>query len=287
MSPEEQLLERLDRMEAKLEGLDRLEKQVAVFADTWENFHDLSRDMSLLMDPAVRRLTDELVEVETGFQLEDVFALLKALLPRLRYLSYTLEQLENIIDLWRDLEPVLKIAVPHLIDALDDLEQQGIFRINKAILNMYGKLAQRYSDEDIGTIGDGLVSMHGLAMKFSDPVVIQFFENIIGMYAKVAQRYTAEDIDAIGDGFVRMHGIIKKFSEPKFIQFIEKFMDIPTQVKLEEVKPTGPVGIMFRLMNAECRQGLGVAVEMTKALGKLKNGQGQAVNPEQENKQVQ
>jgi uncharacterized protein YjgD (DUF1641 family) len=233
MSPEEQLLERLARIEAKLEGVARLEKQVAVFADTWENFHDLSRDMSLLMDPAVRRLTDELVEVESGFQLEDIFTLLKNLLPRLRYLSYTLEQLENLIDWWHDLEPVLKIAAPHLIDYLDHLEQKGIFRINRAMIDMY---------------------------------------------AKIAEHYTPEDIDAIGDGFVRMHGIIKKFSEPQFIRFVEKFMDIPTEVKLEEARPTGPIGIMFRLMNSECRQGLGVAVEMTKALGKLKNG-GPAAEP--------
>ncbi len=227
MSPEEQLLERLSRIEAKLEGVDRLEKQMEVFTRAWDNFHDLSRDMSLLMDPAVRRLTDELVEVETGFQIEDIFTLLKGLLPRLRYITYTLEQLENIIDWWHDLEPVLKIAVPHFIDYLDGLEQKGIFRINRAMIDMY---------------------------------------------AKIAEHYTPEDIDAIGDGFVRMHGIIKKFSEPAFIQFIEKFMDIPTQVKLEEARPTGPIGIMFRLMNPECKQGLGVAVEMTKALGKLKNG---------------
>ena len=229
MSPEEQLLERLARIEAKLEGLDRLEKQVEVFANTWDNFHDLSRDLSLLMDPAVRSLTDELVEVESGFQLEDISALLRNLLPRLRYISYSLEQMENLIDWWHDLEPVLKIAVPHLIDYLDHLEQKGIFRINRAMIDMY---------------------------------------------AKIAEHFTPEDIDAIGDGFVRMHGIIKKFSEPEFIRFVEKFMELPTQVNLDEAQPTGPVGIMFRLMNAEARQGLGVAVEMTKALGKLKNGKG-------------
>ncbi len=272
MSPEEQLLERLSRIEAKLEGLDRLEKQMAKFTGTYESLSDLSRDLSLLMDPAVRRLTDELAEVETGFQLEDIFTLLKSLLPRLRYLAYALEQLENLVDLWRDLEPMLKIAVPHLIDLLDNLEQKGIFRINRAILNMYTKLAQHYSDEDIDTIGDGLVRMHGLAMKFSDPVVIQFFENIIGMYARVAQHYTAEDINAIGDGFVRMHGIVKQMSDPQVIRFLEKLLDLPHHLRLEEARATGPVGLMFRMMGSECRQGLGVAVEMTKALGKLKNG---------------
>ncbi len=266
------LTERLARIEEKLDRVLALEEKLQVFTQSWENLHDLGRDLSLLMGPSVKLLTEELAEVETGFQLEDSLYLLKRLLLSFRSLAWSLEQLENLVDWWNDLEPMLKIAVPHLIDFLDDLEQQGIFRINRAILNMYTKLAQHYSDEDIDTIGDGLVRMHGLAMKFSDPVVIQFFENIIGMYARVAQHYTAEDINAIGDGFVRMHGIVKQMSDPQVIRFLEKLLDLPHHLRLEEARATGPVGLMFRMMGSECRQGLGVAVEMTKALGKLKNG---------------
>jgi hypothetical protein len=33
------------------------------------------------------------------------------------------------------------------------------------------------------------------------------------------------------------------------------------------------VGMMFKMMNKDCRQGLGVAVEMTRALGKIKEGE--------------
>ena len=99
--------------------------------------------------------------METGFQLEDFLALMKRLLLSFRHLTWSLEQLENLIDWWSDmepllklaeqlenlivvadLEPLLKVAVPHLIDKLDDLEQKGIFRINKAMLNMYGKIAE-------------------------------------------------------------------------------------------------------------------------------------------------
>jgi uncharacterized protein YjgD (DUF1641 family) len=122
------------------------------------------------------------------------------------------------------MEPVLKVAVPHLIDKLDDLEQKGIFRINKAVINMY---------------------------------------------SKIAENYTPEDIDAMGDGFVRMHGIIKKLSEPAMIDFLEQFLNLPAQIDLAAAKPTGPLGLMFRMMNQDCRQGLGVAVEMTRALGKI------------------
>jgi uncharacterized protein YjgD (DUF1641 family) len=166
-----------------------------------------------------------MVEVEIGFQLEDFFDLIKRLLPRLKYLTWSLEQLENLVDWWTDMEPLLKLAVPKIIDYLDDLEQKGIFRINAAVLEMFGKIAANYSPEDI---------------------------------------------DAMGDGFVRMHGVVKKLSNPDLIQFLEKVIDIPLAINLEEAKPAGPVGLLWRLRSQESREGLGVMVELTKALGKLK-----------------
>jgi uncharacterized protein YjgD (DUF1641 family) len=172
------------------------------------------------------------------------------------------------------MEPLLKLTVPHLIDKLDDLEQKGIFRINSAILGMYSKLASAYTAEDIEVIGDGFVRMHGIVRKFADPVVIQSIEAIVDMYAKLASVYTPEDIASIGDGFVRMHGIVKKLGNPRVVDFLDRFTDVPARVNLEEARPVGPVGMMFRMMGKETKQGLGVALELTKALGKLKSGNG-------------
>jgi len=227
MTNEELILEKLARIEARLDGVARVEQQLQKFASPWESASDLGRDLSYLTEPAVRRLTEELVEVESGFQLEDLFTMIKRLLPSLKYLSWSLEQMENLIDWWRDMEPLLKLGVPKLIDYLDELEQKGIFRINAAVLEMYGKIATHYD---------------------------------------------AEDIAAMGDGFVLMHGMIKKLSNPQMIRFLEKLTDVPLEVNLDEVKPAGPLGLMWRLRSQECKEGLGVLVELTKALGKLKAG---------------
>jgi uncharacterized protein YjgD (DUF1641 family) len=231
MSDQALILERLARIEEKLDRVAAIEARLDSFARPWDNLADLGRDLSLLTSPAVKLLTEELAEVETGFQLEDILGLVKKLLLSFRNLSWGLEQLENLMDWWQDMEPLLKVAVPHLIDKLDELDQKGIFRINKAVINMYAKLAENYSPEDI---------------------------------------------DAMGDGFVRMHGIIKKLSEPGMIQFLEQFMNLPAQINLAAAKPTGPMGMMFRMMNEDCRQGLGIAVEMTRALGKLKPAETEA-----------
>ena len=231
MSAEEQILERLTRIEEKLDRFSRLQDMTDVF----ESFHDLGRDVSLLTYPAVKMLTEELGEVETGFQLEDISFLLKRFLLSLRHIAWGLEQLENLVDWWQDMEPIMKIAVPHLIDILEDLDQKGIFRGYKAMLEGYAKIAQTYGPEDIDTIAQGIVSMHGVA---------------------------------------------KKFSDQKFISFVEKFMDVPSQVDLEEAKPVGPVGLMWQMRSPESRRGLGVLAELTKALGKLGNGDSQPVKSE-------
>lgn len=225
MTNEELILERLARIEQRLEGVARVEKQMQAFAGPWENLSDLGRDLSLLTEPAVKKLTEEMVEVEIGFQMEDFFALIKKLLPSLKYLTWSLAQLENLIDWWTDMEPLMKLGVPKLIDYLDELEQKGIFRINAAVLEMYGKIAANYNPEDI---------------------------------------------DAMGDGFVRMHGVVKKLSNPQLIQFLEKVIDIPLEINLEEARPAGPFGLLWRMRSKECKEGLGVLVELTKALSRLK-----------------
>jgi hypothetical protein len=188
----DELLERLARIEEKLEGVGRLEKQLEVFNKPFENLSDLGRDLSILMDPAARKLTEELVEVEIGFQLEDFFALLKRLLPSLKYITWSLEQLENVVDWWADMEPVLKIAVPKVIDQLDNLEQHRVF-------NIFGKL------------------------------------------------FSVE-----------------------MLQFMDKLSDVALAARLEEAKSTGPLGLLWQMRSPECRQGLGVLVELTRALGKAR-----------------
>jgi len=279
MSTDELILERLARIEEKLDRLAAAQEQLSPVIRSFDNLNDLGRDLSLLMGPSVNLMTEELAEVETGFQLEDSFRLLKQLLLNMKNLAWSLEQLENAIDWWHDLEPLLKIAVPHIIDKLDDLEQKGIFRINAAILNMYAKIASAYTTEDVEVIGDGFVRMHGIVKKFADPVVIQSFEAVFDTYAKLASVYTPEDIEVIGDGFVRMHGIVKKFADPKVIDFLDRLTDVPAKVNLEAARPVGPFAMPFHLMSKECKQGLGVALELTRALGMVKTGNGHHGQP--------
>ncbi len=214
-SKDEIILERLDRMEAQLQTLVKAQQSLA----------ELKSDLSPLMNSAFKIMIDELGMVESGFQLEDFWDLLKRGLRSVRNITYVLEQMENIIDLWNSIEPLMKSTVPNFINYMDNLEQKGVFRTYAAMLEVR---------------------------------------------AKVAQHYPAEEIAAMGDGFVLLLSVLKKLSQPQMMEHINKLMDIPLKLDLAAAKPVGPVGMLTGMGSKEARQGLGVMLELTKAMGKLK-----------------
>jgi len=215
-----------------LERLDRIESQLAPIAVTAGGISELREDLIPLSGQAFRLLIRELEDVESGFQLEDLMALLKRSLRSIKHIIYSLEQLENIVDFTETIEPLLKSAVPQVINYLDDLEQRGVLRVITAMLDVRAKIAAAYSPEDIDEIGDGAVVALGLA---------------------------------------------KKLSDPKAVVFLEKMAALPSKVDLANAKPVGPLGMLSALGSKQAREGLGVLMELTKAMGELKNGGGSAV----------
>ena len=168
-----------------LEKLNLLESQIGPISESVNSFNELKKDMTPLAFNAFQLLVKELEDVESSFQLQDLLVMFKQLFRSVRNITYSLQQLENIIDFVNTLEPLLKSTVPQIIHYLDDLEQQGVFRILNATLGIRAKIAKEYSPEDIEQIGDGLVALLGLAKKISDPATLTLLEKAAELPAKL------------------------------------------------------------------------------------------------------
>ncbi len=214
-----------------LERLDRIETQLAPLVETAGNVKELRDDLIPLSAQAFRLLINELEDIESGFQLEDLLDMFKTLMRSVKTITFSLRQMQNIVDFVTTIEPLLRSSVPQMINYLDDLEQRGVLRMFTAMLDVR---------------------------------------------AKVATAYTAEDIDKIGDGAVALLGLAKKLSDPQAIAFLEKVAEMPGHVDLSQSKDVGPFGLISAASSKEVKQGLGVMMELTKAMGKLKSNGGEA-----------
>jgi uncharacterized protein YjgD (DUF1641 family) len=171
--------------ELVLERLEGLESQIKYLVEATRDWQELKHDLTPIIHDAFKTLMKELGDVEQGFQLEDIYALLKRFLRSIKNLTYTLEQLENIIDLWQTIEPLLHVAVPKGIEFLDGLEQKGVFRMYHAMIEVRGKIARAYTPEDIEVMGDGFVSMLGLIKKLSTPQAREMLDKLADMMGDV------------------------------------------------------------------------------------------------------
>ena len=207
-----------------LEKLERLETQIQPLIKTSEKFTELKNDLIPIGNHATALLINELTEVEAGFQLESFMSLTKEAMRNTENFIFALKQMASIIEFLKDLEPLLKSAVPQIIHYLNDLEQKGVFRMIKATVDLR---------------------------------------------TKVAAAYTGEDIDVMGDGLVAALGLAKSLSDPKVITLLEKLSQIPANVDLENAKSVGVFGLASAGFNPEIGKGLGILMELTKAMGKI------------------
>jgi uncharacterized protein YjgD (DUF1641 family) len=101
--------------------------------------------------------------------------------------------------------------------------------------------------------------------------VFSTYEAMLEIRAKVAQQYDHEDIAAIGDSFVWLIGLLKKLCNPETMALLDKLVDIPGRARLENAKPVGALGMLRAMGTPEDKQSMGVLLQLTKALGTLKD----------------
>ena len=191
----------------------------------------------------------------------------------------------GIQELREDLIPLSGQAFRLLIRELEDVESSFQLEDLMALLKRSLRSVKHiiFALEQMENMVDFVTTIEPL-LKSSVPQIINYLDDLeqrgilriitstLDVRAKIATAYSPEDIDQIGDGAVAALGLAKKLSDPKTAQFLEKIAELPSKVDLSGAKPVGPFGMLSALSSKEAREGLGVLMQLTKAMGELKNG---------------
>jgi uncharacterized protein YjgD (DUF1641 family) len=168
-----------------LQKLDALQEEVRELRRSQKTYQELFDDMNPLLRQAFQVMLKEMSYIEDAFQLEDLFLLLKRGIRNVRNLAYLLDQLENAVELWRTIEPMMKSTVHNLIRYLGALEVKGVFRTYEAMLQIRGQVAEQYGPEDIAAMGDSFVQLLGLLKKLSNPDTMALLDKLTDLPTKL------------------------------------------------------------------------------------------------------
>ena len=168
-----------------LNRLERLEQEIAPVADSARSISELREELAPRVNEAVKALIVELADIEADFQLEDLLFLIKKTLRNVRNLTYSIDQLKNIIDFVLIAEPLLKSTVPQMIFYMDDLEKKGVFNLLRSSFEIIKKTAQTYTPEDMAQIGDGMVRLLGIFKKLTTPEALELLDRAAEVPSRV------------------------------------------------------------------------------------------------------
>lgn len=202
-------------------------------------------------------------------------------------LAPLVETAKSVRELRDDLIPLSAQAFRLLITELEDIESgfqlEDFMAMVKTLMRSVRNIT--FMAEQLNNIVDFVTTIEPL-LRSSVPQLINYLDDLeqrgvlrmftamLDVRAKIAAAYTPEDIDKIGDGVVALLSVAKRLSDPQVAAFVEKIAEMPSHVNLSKSKDVGPFGLFSAASSKEVKQGLGVMMELTKAMGKLKSNGG-------------
>lgn len=197
------LHEKIDYLSALLEAqqrqLDLLTQVAEVQRRQIEEFQELKRDLTPILNHMVKLAIQELAEVGSEFQAEDLLFLLKRLLRDTHLIVEGLDRLEMMMELYDELQRNGKQVFNHLVARLDRMERQGYFAFARQGWRILETIVEEFSEDDVRALGDNIVLILNTIKDMTQPEVLQFVRNTL----LVAEQEVEKPVDSSLLGLLR------------------------------------------------------------------------------------
>ena len=177
------------------EKVDQITLQIAFLTEQAEiqqrrarEFDELKADLIPIGNQLIHLTINELEEIGTDFELEDLLFLLKRVLRNTHLIMTMMDRFESLMGIADEVEILGKQVFSSVVEALDKLEQTGLFTEAGDIFNTLAKentlsdlnrmLKAFHAEENEGTSTPSLVS---LAKDANQPETRRAFARLVKM----------------------------------------------------------------------------------------------------------
>ena len=205
-----------------MEKMDRIESHMAKQQRRQQEMEELQRDLIPIGNHMFKLAIDELAEIGSAFQSEDLFFLLKRLLRDTHLLMKLLDQLENAMELGKDFQHLGKQIFNQGVQELDRMERKGYFDFARESWLIIERIMTEFSAEEISTLGDHVIGALKTVQNLSQPDVMEIANRSIDAFLqapangeKVSTWQLIQEISSpeARKGMLRMVNLLKVMGE--------------------------------------------------------------------------
>jgi uncharacterized protein YjgD (DUF1641 family) len=212
---EESLLElnqKIDSLTTQVAFLTEEAKQQQRRRQEWD---ELKSDLTPIAGDVFRLTTQQLDEVESYVQLEDVLRLFKRMIRNTRNLEQMLDQLESFSEMWSDVSPLTQDAFLTLMQRLDDMESKGYFAFLRGGIEIMDQVVTSFTEEDVRQLGENIVLILQTIKEMTQP-------DIMRMMQSTASVMREED----ANGNVSLLSILRQLNDPAVKRGLSKTLTV-------------------------------------------------------------
>ena len=202
--------------------VDVLTEQIAFLAEEARleqrrrnDWDELKNDVTPVVNEMYRLSVQQLEEVESYVQLEDMVRLLKRLMRNTRNLEQMLDQLESLVDLGSEVGPITKDVFMATMTRLDEMERKGYFAFLQGGFNILDEIVSNFSEEDVRLLGENVVLILETLKEMTQPEIMQ-------MLRTTATVMRDEDVP----DNVSMFAIIRQLNDPGVKRGLAKTLEV-------------------------------------------------------------
>ncbi|MGD8813739.1 MAG: DUF1641 domain-containing protein [Anaerolineales bacterium] len=208
--------------------IDHLTEQLEAQRRRQQVWDDLFNDLAPVGNHLVKLTIDELAEIGSDFELQDLLFLVKRLLRNSRSLLLLLDRLEALMGISDEVQLLGKQAFTTVVENLDRMEREGYFTFARESWRIFEKIVNEFSVEDMQALGDSIVPLRSTLRKLTQPEFLMLADRSL-------EALQAPNGD---DKTVSMLALLRELSDPdvrkglfRLLNVVKVFSEETNQIK--------------------------------------------------------
>jgi len=191
-----------------------------------EEFDELKRDVIPVVNHMIKISIDELAEIGTEFQSEDLLFLVKRLLRDTHLLGDLLGRIEGIVELVDETQVISQQVFNQAVIKLDTMERDGYFDFARSGWQIVERIVEEFSEEDVEALGDNVVTILTTVKNLTQPEILSMTNNALS---------ALQDAPVV-EGDVSMWSLLRDLSDPQVRRGMARLLNM---VKILADQPGG------------------------------------------------